>query len=126
MIKSNILVVDDSEISREILISMLEDEYTVYEACNGQEAVDMLAQNHEFYQLVLLDLNMPVLNGYGVLEIMKERDWLRDVPVIIISAEIGQANKMGAVDFFSKPFDICSCFRSPFLAQFQRCDLRIL
>lgn len=105
MIKSNILVVDDSEISREILISMLEDEYTVYEACNGQEAVDMLAQNHEFYQLVLLDLNMPVLNGYGVLEIMKERDWLRDVPVIIISAEIGQANKMGAVDFFSKPFD---------------------
>ncbi len=105
MLKSNILVVDDSEISREILISMLEDEYTVYEACNGQEAVDLLAKNHEFYQLVLLDLNMPVLDGYGVLEIMKERDWLKDVPVIIISAEIGRANKMGAVDFFSKPFD---------------------
>lgn len=105
MLKSNILVVDDSEISREILINMLEDEYTVYEACNGQEAVELLAKNHEFYQLVLLDLNMPVLDGYGVLEIMKERDWLKDVPVIIISAEIGRANKMGAVDFFSKPFD---------------------
>ena len=105
MLKSNILVVDDSEISREILISMLEDEYTVYEACNGQEAVDLLTKNHEFYQLVLLDLNMPVLDGYGVLEIMKERDWIKDVPVIIISADIGRANEMGAVDFFSKPFD---------------------
>ncbi len=105
MLKPNVLIVDDSEISREILISMLEDEYTVYEASNGQEAVDMLAENYRYYQLVLLDLNMPVLDGYGVLEIMKEKGWMKEVPVIIISAEIGRANKMGAVDFFSKPFD---------------------
>ena len=105
MLKPNVLIVDDSEISREILISMLEDEYTVYEASNGQEAVDMLEENYQYYQLVLLDLNMPVLDGYGVLEIMKEKGWLKELPVIIISAEIGRANKMGAVDFFSKPFD---------------------
>lgn len=105
MLKSNILIVDDSEISREILVNMLEEEYNVYEARDGLEAIKCLEENPEFYQLVLLDLNMPKLDGYGVLKIMKERDWLKELPVIIISAEIAGANKLGAVDFFPKPFD---------------------
>lgn len=105
MLKSNILIVDDSEFAREILISMLEDDYNLYEACNGREAIEMMEEKPEFYQLVLLDINMPELDGNGVLRIMKERGWLKEVPVIIISSEIGSANQMGAVDFFSKPFD---------------------
>lgn len=105
MLKSNILIVDDSEFAREILISMLEEEYQLYEACNGREAIQMLEERPEFYQLVLLDINMPELDGNDVLRIMKERGWLKDVPVIIISAESGAANQMGAIDFFSKPFD---------------------
>ena len=105
MLKSNILVVDDSEISRELLVSMLEEEYNVYEAKDGLEAIKCLEVNPEFYQLVLLDLNMPNLDGYGVLKIMKERDWLKELPVIIISSEIAGANRLGAVDFFPKPFD---------------------
>lgn len=105
MLKSNILIVDDSEISREILSSMLEEEYNVYEAKDGLEAIKYLEENLVFYQLVLLDLNMPNLDGYGVLEIMKERGWLKELPVIIISAEASAVNKYGAVDFFTKPFD---------------------
>lgn len=105
MLKSNILIVDDSAISREILVSMLEEEYNVYEAQDGLEAIKCLEENPEFYQLILLDLNMPNLDGYGVLKIMKERDWLKELPVIIISTEIAGANRLGAVDFFPKPFD---------------------
>lgn len=96
---------DDSELSREILLSMLGGEYNLYEACNGREALEMLEERPEFYQLVLLDLNMPEIDGYGVLKVMKERGWLDELPVIIISAEIGEANKLGVVDFISKPFD---------------------
>ena len=105
MLKANILVVDDSEISREILISMLQEEYNVYEAENGLEAVERLEENPNFYQLILLDLNMSKLDGYGVLRIMKERGWIKEIPVIIISTELGIASKLGAVDFLSKPFD---------------------
>lgn len=104
-LKQNILIVEDSEISRELLVSMLESEYQVYEAENGQQAIAMMEEKPEFYQLVLLDLHMPVLDGYGVLRTMKKRGWLKELPVIIISSEIGMANQMGAVDFFSKPFD---------------------
>lgn len=105
MLKPNILIVDDSKISREILISMLEDEYNLYEANDGLEAIQFLEEKPEFYQLVLLDLNMPNLDGYGVLEIMKERGWLKELPVIIISAEVASVNRFGAIDFFTKPFD---------------------
>lgn len=105
MLKANILIVDDSELSREILLSMLGEEYNLYEAGNGRVALEMLEERPEFYQLVLLDLNMPEIDGYGVLKVMKERGWLDELPVIIISAEIGEANKLGVVDFISKPFD---------------------
>ena len=72
-VKQNILIVDDSEISREILIHILGDEYTLYQAENGQQAIDILSENYRAFQLVLLDTHMPVLDGYGVLEIMKQR-----------------------------------------------------
>lgn len=104
-VKQNILIVDDSEISREILIHILGDEYTLYQAENGQQAIDILSENYRAFQLVLLDIHMPVLDGYGVLEIMKQRGWLKELPVIVISSDPGDAYKRGATDFFSKPFD---------------------
>ena len=105
MVKQNILIVDDSEISREILVHMLDDEFTLYQAENGQQAIDILSENYKAFQLVLLDIHMPVLDGYGVLEIMKQRGWLKELPVIMISSDPGDAYKRGATDFFAKPFE---------------------
>lgn len=105
MLKPNILIADDSELGRAILVSMLEEEYNVYEAGDGLEAVRLLEEQPEFYQLLFLDLNMPKMDGYEVLKIMKEREWIKEVPVIIISSEAVDMGRLGAVDYFSKPFD---------------------
>lgn len=69
--KLKILIVDDSELNRELLASMLEDEYEIYQVENGKKAIDILEENREQFKLVLLDLNMPVMDGYEVLSIMK-------------------------------------------------------
>lgn len=106
MLRSNVLIVDDSVSSRRTLMGMLEELYNVYEAKDGAEAIRLLEARPEFYQLILLNLNMPEMDGYGVLKVMRERGWLKEVPVVIISSEIGNANKLGAVDILSKPFDV--------------------
>lgn len=87
--KLKILIVDDSELNRELLASMLEDEYEIYQVENGKKAIDILEKSREEFKLVLLDMNMPVMDGYEVLSIMKRRRWLDRLPVIVISAEIG-------------------------------------
>lgn len=86
--KLKILIVDDSELNRELLAGMLEDEYEIYQVENGKKAIDILEENREQFKLVLLDINMPVMDGYEVLSIMKRRKWLDKLPVIVISAEI--------------------------------------
>lgn len=96
-----ILIVDDSEINREILAAMLEKTYEIDMAKDGQEAIEILEKKWETYQIVLLDLNMPVINGYEVLKVMEEKQWLDSLPVICISAEtseasIGKAYELGA------------------------------
>lgn len=105
MLKQNILIIDDSQISREILIDMLKDDYNVYEAEDGVEGIQLLEKKPNFFQLILLDLNMPRLDGHGVFRIMQERGWAKEIPVIMISAESGETTKMGVADFLSKPFD---------------------
>ena len=77
-----ILIVDDSEINREILAAMLEKTYEIDMAKDGQEAIEILEKKWETYQIVLLDLNMPVINGYEVLKVMEEKQWLDSLPVI--------------------------------------------
>ena len=74
--KLKILIVDDSELNRELLAGMLEDEYEIYQVENGKKAIDILEENREQFKLVLLDINMPVMDGYEVLSIMKRRKWL--------------------------------------------------
>lgn len=114
--KKKILIVDDSEMNREILISMLEDEYDIIEAEDGQQAVCIMTENHEDLSLLLLDMNMPVMNGYEVLQVMKERLWLDRIPVICISADssddtIGRAYELGVSDYFARPFDVAVVLR---------------
>lgn len=108
--KQKILIVDDSEMNRAILADMLESEYEIIEAENGVEAVEVIENRKTELSLILLDIVMPELDGFGVLEVMNKRDWIEDVPVIMISSESGvapvkRAYEMGISDYISRPFD---------------------
>ena len=108
--KQKILIVDDSEMNRFILAQMLQSEYTIVEAGDGQRAVEILREQAGEIALVLLDIIMPCLDGFGVLETMNREGWIDDIPVIIISSDrtptaIERAYELRAVDFISRPFD---------------------
>lgn len=108
--KPKVLVVDDSETNRDILSEMLGDDYDIIEAVNGAEAVVILQKNRINISLVLLDIVMPVMNGYEVLDIMNKKNWIDDVPVIMISSDdslssMRRAYELGITDFISRPFD---------------------
>lgn len=114
--KLKILIVNDSELNRELLAGMLGDEYEIYQVENGKKAIDILEENREQFKLVLLDINMPVMDGYEVLSIMKRRKWLDKLPVIVISAEISgesvkKAYELGASDYFVRPFNVAIVLR---------------
>lgn len=105
-----ILIVDDSEMNRDILSEMLGDEYEIIEAENGEEAVAILQHQEAEISLVLLDIVMPVMDGYEVLSVMNNNNWIQDIPVIMISSEsspavIDRAYELGVTDFISRPFD---------------------
>jgi len=105
-----ILIVDDNEMNRVILQDMLGDEFELLEADGGRAAIDILREQHDEIGMVLLDVVMPDLDGFGVLGIMKENGWLDDIQVIMISAEsdpafMKKAYLLGAVDFINRPFD---------------------
>ena len=115
MSKPKILIVDDSQLNREILSCMLEDKYNICEAENGKQAVEILERCHKDFKLVLLDLIMPVMDGYQVLAVMKEKQWLDMLPVICISSEtsedsIRRVYGLGASDYFTRPFDTMTVF----------------
>ena len=108
--KYRILIVDDSEMNREILAVILEEEYKILEAANGEECIDLLKQYGTGISLILLDINMPVMDGFEVLALMNRNHWIEDTPVIMISSEDGaayvrRAYEMGASDYISRPFD---------------------
>ena len=109
-LKPKILIADDSAMNRAILVEMLGDGYDVIEAENGREAVRALQSAPEI-DLLLLDIMMPEMDGFEVLEQMKRYGWIEDVPVVMISAENGsayveRAYDLGATDFISRPFDM--------------------
>ncbi len=110
MKKEKILIVDDSEMNRSILTDMLCDGYDIVEAEDGLQAVATMQKMRAQLSLVLLDIVMPHMDGFGVLETMRANHWIDDVPVIIISAEnsstqVERAYELGAVDFIARPFD---------------------
>lgn len=108
--KQKILIADDSEMNRSILADMLEDEYEIMEVENGVQAVAAIEKYGVDISLLLLDIVMPEIDGFGVLMAMNEHKWIEDLPVIMISAEnspayIDRAYEMGATDFIVRPFN---------------------
>lgn len=108
--KQKVLIVDDSEYNRDMLSEILGDKYCILQAENGAEALSALEKEGVNISVVLLDLNMPVMDGFEVLEIMKEKGWTDAISVLIISAEndpdkMRTAFDLGVRDFISRPFD---------------------
>lgn len=108
--KLEILIVDDSQINREILAEMLGDEYRIHDAASGKECIKLLDQYGTGISLVLLDIVMPKMDGFEVLDYMAEHHWIEDIPVIMISSEdsvssIRKAYELGVSDYISRPFD---------------------
>ena len=108
--KQQILIVDDSDINREILSAMLRGEYRILEAVNGSECLEILQQQGTGISLVLLDIVMPVMDGFEVLSHMNRNHWIDDIPVILIAGEdadpvIRRAYEMGVSDYINRPFD---------------------
>ena len=108
--KSRILVVDDSEMNREILSEILNEEYDIIEADSGDTCIDMLRKYETGISLVLLDIVMPGMDGFGVLNYMNRHHYLEDIPVIMISSEdstetVRRAYEMGVSDYINRPFD---------------------
>ncbi|MDR1904680.1 MAG: response regulator [Treponema sp.] len=101
-----VLVVDDVEMNRMILEEILKDDYTIVTAGNGKEGLDYLYQAKVLPKIILLDIIMPVMNGYNMFKVMKSHDSLKRIPVIFITTmdSEGEALSAGAVDFISKPF----------------------
>ena len=104
-----VLVVDDQEINRDALEAILEEDYEILTAENGQEALDVMRKHTADLSLVLLDLMMPVMSGQEVLEVVRKDDVLKEIPIIVLTAEKSaelEALQLGAADFITKPFDM--------------------
>lgn len=118
-IRQLILIVDDSELNRALLSEMLKDDFRILEASNGRECLDALEQYGMGISLVLLDINMPVMDGFEVLVQMNRNHWIEDIPVIMISSDdtesnIKRAYDMGVSDYIRRPFDAQIVFRRVF------------
>ena len=104
-----VLVVDDQEINRDSLGIILENDYEVLYAENGKEALEQIRAHADEMSLVLLDLIMPVMNGFEVMDIVRRDEQLKSVPIIVLTAEKSaelRALQLGAADFITKPFDM--------------------
>ena len=108
-VKRKILIVEDEVINQQILSMILENEYDVLLASNGQDALDILHEHYKEISLVMLDLVMPVMDGFEVLKRIEDDPILKRIPVIVLtsdkSAEI-ESLKLGAQDFIVKPYDM--------------------
>jgi len=108
MSKKKILVVDDTDWNRELLVQLLEDEYEVLQAIDGAEGVRMTEQTKP--DLILMDLGMPVMDGWEATRKIKANDTLKHIPIIAVTshAMVGDeidARKAGCDDYLSKPID---------------------
>lgn len=107
---ARILIVDDSEMNHDMLSDMLSDDYDIVEAADGEEALSILKERVYDIDLVLLDIIMPAVDGFGVLDVMKRYHWIDNTPVIMISSETSQsyirkAFELGVTDYIIRPFD---------------------
>ena len=110
MVKQKILIVDDSEMNRALLVDILEEQYDVIEVENGIEAISLLSKQRTDFSLLLLDIMMPEMDGFEVLAYINKHHWNDTFAVIMISADDSPANikrayDLGAFDYISRPFD---------------------
>ncbi|MDE7162226.1 MAG: response regulator, partial [Anaeroplasmataceae bacterium] len=110
-ITHTILIADDSEMNRSLLADMLGSEYNILEAEDGMQALGYLQNDGVKIDLVLLDIVMPNMDGFEVLAYMNRNDWIKDIPVIVISSETSpscmeRAYELGVTDFINRPFDV--------------------
>ena len=110
MERQTILIVDDAEMNRMMLSDMLGDQYDYVEAADGREALRIREKNVSI-DLILLDINMPEMNGFEVLEEMNRYHWIQEVPVIMITAEesvesMEHAYSLGVTDYIPRPFNV--------------------
>lgn len=107
LIKRLALIVDDEFINRELLGEMLKDEYHILYAVNGREALEVIRESASTLSVILLDLMMPEMNGYELLEILKAEKFIKSIPVIVLTAEQDaevRCLSLGASDFIKKPY----------------------
>ena len=110
-----VLIVDDQEINRDLLGMILEDYYDLIYACDGQEAIQKIEEYQDKLSLIMLDLMMPVMDGFQVLSYVHESESLWRIPIIVLTAEKDaelRALQMGAADFITKPFDMHEVIRA--------------
>lgn len=105
-----ILVVDDAELNRELLREILKDNYLVEVAENGEFALRKLEECHDEVAALLLDLQMPRMDGFAVIDEIKKKGWIKNIPVLIISGEYAvevenRCFELGVSDFIHKPFE---------------------
>lgn len=110
MVEAKILIADDSKMNQQILSEILGGRYEYLYADDGMQALELLHSEFDI-DLLLLDINMPRLDGFGVLEVMKQRNWLQEIPVIITSSEddesfIQKAYELGVTDYIRRPFNL--------------------
>ncbi|MDE7030788.1 MAG: response regulator [Lachnospiraceae bacterium] len=108
--KKKILVVDDKGINRYMLGGIFREEYEVIEAAGGQKAIDIIAEDSKNLAVVLLDILMPVIDGFGVLEYMKQKNLLESLPVVIVTDDDSEETSDRAFDYkvadiVIKPFE---------------------
>ena len=114
--RQRILIADDSEMNRAMLAEMLGKEYEILEAVNGEEAIAMLHQYEGGISLIMLDIMMPVMDGFEVLAFMNKNHWIEEVPVIMISSEnsaeyVEKAYELGVTDYINKPYNALVVYR---------------
>ena len=105
----SILVVEDNELNREMLCAMLEDRYHVFQAENGKEGLEVLQEHYRNISIIVLDVQMPVMNGYEFLKAVRDDDLLKEIPVIVATGsndieEEERCLELGASDFVIKPY----------------------
>lgn len=108
--RQSVLIVDDSELNRKMLGQMLGSRFDIAEAASGEACLQLLEQNATGISIVLLDIHMPGIDGFTVLEEMNQKNLLEQIPVIMISSKdtvdaVRRAFDLGASDYISRPFD---------------------
>lgn len=108
--ENTILIADDSELNRDFLVELLKEQYDILEAADGKQAIEVLEDKGSIISVVILSINLPVMDGYEVLRVMKQKRYMPSIPVIVTTTDGDEESEikslsMGASDFIRKPYN---------------------